>query len=79
MEEIRTRVIYDYGRFDFEQDLLDYAGENTPLPNDEEWSLIQAGMQFAFNEAAWDIVRDSMLAHLNTKRVLGFFDLNGDK
>ena len=67
MEEVRTRIIYDYGRWDFETELLDYIGKDTPPPTDEEWVAIQAGIQFAINEAAWNIVRDAMF-DLTTKR-----------
>ena len=67
MEEVRTRVIYDYGRWDYENELRDYAGESVPIPTDEEWVRIQAGIQFAINESAWAIIRDSMLMFLHDK------------
>lgn len=68
MPEIRTRVIYDYGRWDYEQELKDYVGEDTPLPTDEEWVSIQEGIQFAINESAWAIIRDSMLMFTQDKQ-----------
>ena len=77
MDEVRTRIIYDYGRWDFEQELLDYLGENTPLPTDQEWVAIQDGIQSAINESAWNIIRDSMIDYANkhkenTTPVTGF-------
>lgn len=78
MEEVRTRVIYDYGRWDFENELRDYAGESIPIPNDEEWVQIQAGIQYAINESAWSIIRDSMLLFLERKKALGFYDPKED-
>jgi hypothetical protein len=67
MEEVRTRIIYDYGRWDFETELQDYIGKDTPPPTDEEWVEIQAGMQFALNESAWNIVRDAMFDLINKR------------
>ena len=68
MEEVRTRVIYDYGRWDFESELRDYANdESVPIPTDEDWVKIQAGIQYAINESAWAIIRDSMLMFLSSK------------
>jgi hypothetical protein len=75
MEEVRTRVIYDYGRWDFETELKDYADESAPIPTDEEWVKIQAGIQHAINESAWEIIRDSMLLFLNSRN----FNINHSK
>lgn len=65
MSEVRTRVIYDYGRWDFEQELLNYAGAGSALPTDEEWVVIQAGLQFAINESADAIIRDAIHLYSN--------------
>ena len=75
MSEVETKVIYDYGRWDFETELKDYADESAPIPNDEEWVKIQAGIQHAINESAWEITRDSMLLFLNSRN----FDLDRSK
>ena len=42
--EIRTRIIYDYGRSNFEQELQELSPE-TPAPTDAEWVTIQAQLQ----------------------------------
>jgi hypothetical protein len=65
-DEVRTRIIYDYGRYDFEQELEEYLGV-TQVPTDEEWVQIQAGIQFAINESAWNIVRDAMIGYKNKR------------
>jgi hypothetical protein len=75
MEEVQTKIAYDYGRSDFETELKDYADESAPIPNDEEWVKIQAGIQHAINESAWEIIRDSMLLFLNSRN----FNINHPK
>jgi hypothetical protein len=67
MDEVRTRIIYDYGRWDFEQELLDYLGEDHPLPTDEEWVAIQESLQLSLNESAWGIIRTAMVDYKNKK------------
>lgn len=65
MSEVRTRVIYDYGRWDFEQELQSLG---VRPPTDEEWQNLQAGMQFAINESADAIVRDTITDHINRSK-----------
>lgn len=49
--EIRTRIIYDYGRLNFVQELKELSPE-TPAPTDAEWVAIQSQLQNDINTIA---------------------------
>ena len=74
MDEIPTRIIYDYGRWDFEQEVYDYAGDTAPIPNDEEWVKIQEDLVKQISDTADSIVREHITRFLASKKVLGFYN-----
>lgn len=73
MDEVRTRIIYDYGRWDFEQEIYDYAGDNAPIPTDAEWVEIQASLVQQISDTADSIVREHIYTYLAQRKVLGFY------
>ena len=77
MDELRTRIIYDYGRWDFEQEVEDYAGGLGV--KDAEWATIQADLQEALNLVADALVRDAVHKFLSEHKVLGFYPIKESK
>ena len=62
--EIRTMVVYEYTRWDFETE-LDELSSTTPAPTDEEWVAIQNDLQEEINDAVDAIIRQYLYRHIN--------------
>ncbi|CAB4137633.1 hypothetical protein UFOVP325_56 [uncultured Caudovirales phage] len=66
--EIRTMVVYEYTRFDFEYELDELSSQlssTTPVPTDEEWVAIQNDLQKEVNDAVDAIIRQHLYNHIN--------------
>jgi hypothetical protein len=62
--EIRTMVVYEYTRWDFEVE-LDELSSTSPVPTDEEWVAIQNDLQKEMNDAVDSIIREHLYRHIN--------------
>lgn len=67
-QEVRPRVIYEFNRGDFEDELVKRGWGLDLFPDDEEWANIQAGLQLTINSSAEMGISSLIWMHMRNRK-----------